>query len=278
MSLATSLVDVGRRTHRGVREITLLGVLYAGYSVTRTFADQNLGRARDHAVELQSVEQGLGLNLEGPLNQWLLGSPLLRVFASYWYASLHYVVTAVVLVWLYRRSRATSYLPARRALVLASLAGLACYLLMPLAPPRFMPGYIDILHVTAPLGWWGADASAPRGLGGYTNELAAFPSLHAGWALWVALVVTRETRSRRWRTLAWAYAVATAAVIVGTGNHWILDVVGGWAVVLAGWFIAAQPVGRRTAQPAASRASALRTSSGSEVVHIGGSEARRKAP
>ena len=270
MSLATSLVDVGRRTHRGVLEVVLLGVLYAGYSVTRTFADQNLGRAREHAAELQSVERVLGLNFEGPLNQWLLGSPLLRVFASYWYASLHYLVTVLVLVWLYRRSRAASYLPARRALVVASLAGLACYLLLPLAPPRFMPGYIDILHVTAPHGWWGADASAPRGLGGYTNELAAFPSLHAGWALWVALVVARETRSRGWRALAWAYAVGTAAVIVGTGNHWILDVVGGWAVVLGGWLL--------VAHPAARRASALRTSSGSEVVHIGGSEARRKVP
>jgi len=30
-----------------------------------------------------------------------------------------------------------------------------------------------------------------------TNQLAAFPSLHAGWALWVALAITAATASRR---------------------------------------------------------------------------------
>ena len=57
---------------------------------------------------------------------------------------------------------------------------------------------------------------------------------------------------------------------IGRGVDLILDIVGGWAVVLGGWFLAAQPAARR--------ASALRTSSGSEVVHIGGSDARKKVP
>ena len=44
------------------------------------------------------------------------------------------------------------------------------------------------------LGWWGSDASAPRGLGELTNQLAAMPSLHVGWAVWVAWVVCRLAR------------------------------------------------------------------------------------
>lgn len=116
-----------------------------------------------------------------------------------------------MLIWLYRRS-ATQYVTARRALVVATIIGLAFYLLVPTAPPRLIGGaYIDILSQHVQAGWWGADASAPRGLGGITNELAAMPSLHAGWALWVALV------------------------IVGTANHWVLDVVVGWLVVGAGF-------------------------------------------
>jgi membrane-associated phospholipid phosphatase len=228
---------MSRRTPRGIYEIALLGVLYAGYSVTRLFADDDAARAREHALSLVSTERALGLDREGSLNHLFLTSETLRLLGSYWYATLHYVVTVVVLVWLYRRGRATSYLPARRALVLASLAALACYLLVPMAPPRFLPGYVDVLHLTAADGWWGGDASAPRGLGELTNQLAAFPSLHAGWSLWVALVVTRELRSVWARGLAWAYVAGTAAVIVGTGNHWILDVVGGWAVVLAAWLL-----------------------------------------
>jgi hypothetical protein len=75
-------------------------------------------------------------------------------------------------------------------------------------------------------------------VGGLTNELAAFPSLHAGWALWVALVVRRTTRNYWARGLAWTHALITALVVIGTGNHWILDVAAGWAVVIvAMWLV-----------------------------------------
>ena len=65
-----------------------------------------------------------------------------------------------------------------------------------MAPPRMLPGYVDVLATTSVHGWWGSDASAPKGLGGLTNELAAMPSLHVGWALWCAWVVFLCTRSR----------------------------------------------------------------------------------
>ncbi len=75
-------------------------------------------------------------------------------------------------------------------------------------------------------------------MGQLTNQLAAFPSLHAGWALWVALVVRRNTRNYWLRGLAWMHAAITAAVVIGTGNHWILDVAVGWAVVIvAMWLV-----------------------------------------
>ena len=74
-------------------------------------------------------------------------------------------------------------------------------MLMPTAPPRFIGGYVDVLSLHAADGWWGADASAPRGLGGLTNELAAFPSLHAGWSLWVALAL-QVYATRKWVRVA----------------------------------------------------------------------------
>jgi membrane-associated phospholipid phosphatase len=116
--------------------------------------------------------------------------------------------------------------------------GLACYLLLPTAPPRMMNGFTDVLSLHAADGWWSTDASAPKGMGGLTNELAAFPSLHAGWALWVALVVRRSTRKYWARGLAWGHALITAVVVIGTGNHWILDVAAGWAlVIVAMWLV-----------------------------------------
>ena len=176
------------------------------------------------------------LDVEGLLNGWFVARAALGLVASYWYATLHYLVTAAVLVWLYRRG-AADYLPARPALAMATILGLVLYLMVPMAPPRLLDGYVDVLQLHASAGWWGGDASAPRGLGGLTNQLAAFPSLHAGWALWVALVVRRHVPVRWVRGLAWAYAAGTTIVIVGTANHWLLDAVVGWIVVLAAWEI-----------------------------------------
>ena len=140
----------------------------------------------------------------------------------------------MVLVWLYRRGPAT-YAPARRALLLATVLGLVLYLLLPMAPPRLTAGTSTCSACTRPTAGGASEASAPRGLGGFTNQLAAFPSLHAGWALWVALAIRSATANRASRAFGWTHAAVTALVVVGTGNHWVLDAVVGWLVVAAAW-------------------------------------------
>jgi hypothetical protein len=104
-------------------------------------------------------------------------------------------------------------------------------------------GYVDVLAQTAPYGWWSDHASAPVGLDGLTNELAAMPSLHVGWAIWVAWAVAGHT-GRRGRTLAIAYAVGTVIVVIGTGNHWVLDAVAG-ALLMGFAIVAVDASGRR---------------------------------
>jgi hypothetical protein len=222
---------------RGVREIILIGALYIFYCITRTFADGDLGPAQDRAGDLHSLERVLQIDWEHSINNWFVAHAWAAIPACYWYAAAHYVVTLFVLVWLWRKGP-QHYTPARWALVVSCVLGLACYLLLPTAPPRMLSGYTDVLSLHAADGWWSTDASAPKGMGGLTNELAAFPSLHAGWALWVALVVRRSTRNSWARGLAWAHAAITAIVVIGTGNHWILDVCAGWAlVIVAMWLV-----------------------------------------
>lgn len=224
-------------------ELTLVLTLYVLYSGSRLFADDALRPAIARAQELLHVERLIGLHWEASLNQVFVEMKVLGLLSSYWYATAHYVVTAAALVWLYRLGE-RQYVPARRALVAATLVGLALYLLLPTAPPRFVDGYVDVLSLHAADGWWGSDASAPKGLGGLTNQLAAFPSLHAGWALWVAVVVQLHARTPWVRSLGWAHALITAVVIVGTGNHWVLDAVAGWLVIGIGFLIAVR-LGRR---------------------------------
>lgn len=225
-------VPVMHRVRRGLIELAFLSVLYVAYSASRLIASNDFAPARGRALDIRGFEQDWRFAIEGWLNEKFVSIDWLGVFGSYWYATTHYVVTIIALIWLYRRS-ATEYVTARRALVLATLGGLMFYLLAPTAPPRLIDGlYVDVLRMHADAGWWGADASAPRGFGSWTNELAAFPSLHAGWALWVALVLIRAGVPRIWRLLGLAYALTMAIVIVGTGNHWILDVLVGWILVI----------------------------------------------
>jgi hypothetical protein len=250
-------LDQGKRMPRwarGILELLLILALWVVYSLARLLADTNMGPALRRANELIHVEELLGIRWESPLNQLFTDHRVLGLAGSYWYATLHYVVTAAVLVWLWRLG-ADRYGPARRALVIGTMLGLLAYISLPTAPPRFIQGYVDVLSLHAADGWWGADASAPRGLGGLTNELAAFPSLHAGWSLWVALAL-QIYATRYWvRVLGWLYAIGTAIVIVGTGNHWVIDAIVGWMVIIVGW-AAADAIGRiplnralRKAQP-----------------------------
>jgi hypothetical protein len=227
---------------RGIFELVLIVALWVVYSLARLLADTNMQPALRRANELVDIEGLIGIQWEVPLNRLFTDYRLIGLLGSYWYATLHYVVTAGVLIWLWRLG-ADRYGPARRALVIGTLLGLLAYISLPTAPPRFIGGYVDVLSLHAADGWWGADASAPRGLGGLTNELAAFPSLHAGWSLWVALAL-QIYASRKWvRVLGWLYALGTAVVIVGTGNHWVIDAIVGWLVIAAGW-AAAEALGR----------------------------------
>lgn len=230
-------LTLGRHVGRGVSEIILIGLLYVVYCVSRTIASTALTPAHNRAAKILAIEKHLGIAWEHTLNHWFVTDRALAVFGSYWYATMHYIVTLVVLIWLYSKGQ-KAYLPARRALVAATLIALGCFLLIPTMPPRlFGGGYVDILRTTANVGWWGGAASAPKGLGQLTNQLAAFPSLHSGWALWVAIVLWQNASWRFVRYLGWLYAATMAFVIVGTANHWVLDTICGWLVVGIGYLV-----------------------------------------
>lgn len=217
---------------RGVLELLFTATLYVIYDSSRLLASGNIEHAKARAQQLLRIERAIGIDWEHTLNNWFTQHDTFGLLACYWYSTAHYILTLVVLVWLYFKGR-HAYLPARRALLVGTMLALALYLMLPTAPPRFM-GYTDVLALHTDQGWWGSDASAPRGLGDLTNQLAAFPSLHCGWALWVAIQVHRNCRNWVVRLLAWTAAAMTAIAVIGTGNHWILDVIVGWMVIVVG--------------------------------------------
>jgi hypothetical protein len=75
---------------------------------------------------------------------------------------------------------------------------------------------------------------------GLSNQYAAMPSLHVGWAVWVAVQLRAHSTRAAVRRWAWTYPALTTLVVVATANHYVLDAVAGAAVALAGQAIAAR--------------------------------------
>ena len=239
------------RIHPGLREVMLLAALWIGYSASRMLADHDLRAARQRATDVLDVERLLHLNLEAGLNSALSAVPSIAVPMSFWYASLHYLVTPAVLAFIFWKHR-TDYRQARNGLVIGSAIGLAAYVLIPTAPPRLMGGgYVDTLAQSAAYGWWSGHASAPAGLGGLTNELAAMPSLHVGWTVWVAWAMWRYV-GRTGHVLSVLYVAGTTLVVIATGNHWLLDAAMGALVVAIGIAVASRLVVDSSPAPAES--------------------------
>jgi PAP2 superfamily len=259
-----------RRPAAWWREVALVAVLYVAYDVSRGLRNGTTKAADSNGSWLFHAEHSMHLDVERTLNQGLVHAPVLAVMASYFYATLHFVVTPTVLIWLYRR-HPLDYGRARSSLAVATVMGLVVFWLVPTTPPRLLPGagFHDTMAGVSGWGWWGGDGSAPRGLGSLTNQLAAMPSLHVGWALWAGYWIVRRTSSRYVRGLGIAYPTLTALVVMSTANHYLLDVVAGAADVALGAGIIAvwirvRPVEQRrpAARPrAATRATRTRHTS-----------------
>ncbi|MEP7201516.1 MAG: phosphatase PAP2 family protein [Ilumatobacteraceae bacterium] len=103
------------------------------------------------------------------------------------------------------------------------------YYVFPVMPPRLVPflGFRDTM-ITHPSPW----RVSPIPIWNIGNPYAAMPSLHVAWSIWVCMAVLATTRSLWIRSAACAYPFVTMVAIVGTGNHYVLDAVGGGLVVI----------------------------------------------
>ncbi|MFJ3820346.1 phosphatase PAP2 family protein [Streptomyces nodosus] len=261
--------EVGPRTRpRWWTELPLILLVYFSYSAGRLLARGDVSTAVDHGLAILRLEKLLHINAEHPLNRLFTQEAWLGVPADFWYASLHYLVTPLLLIWMFRR-RAEHYRAVRTWLMTSTFIGLIGFTLLPTCPPRLLSaghGFVDTMAQYSSYGWWGGEASAPRGLGGMTNQYAAMPSLHVGWALWCGVMLWRHGGNRWARAAGVAYPLLTTIVVMGTANHYFLDAVAGAAVMGLG-FLLTGPVTRALdtlrALPATRLAPAAGTSSAS---------------
>lgn len=220
-------------------ELLLIRVTYAAYAQVRLAATDDsstAGRAtaEHHGDQILAAERFLHIDVEHWANHAVVKVGRLRGFFDFYYESFHFLVPMAVLAVLCLR-RPVDYRWARSVLGFTTLIALVGFWLYPLAPPRLMPhlGIIDTVHGVQ-------DFSKPDygTLTAVTNQYAAMPSLHFGWSLWCGLTIV--VLAPRWwmKALGLLHPLFTVSAIVATGNHWVLDAVGGAAVVGAGFGLA----------------------------------------
>ncbi|WP_369258491.1 bifunctional glycosyltransferase 87/phosphatase PAP2 family protein [Streptomyces sp. R35] len=232
-------------------ELLLIRVGYSAYQQVRLAATggTNAGgraTAEHHGEQILAIERFLHIDIEHWANHAVVKVGFLRDFFDFYYESFHFVVPLTVLGVLYVR-RPGDYRWARSALGFATLFALVGFWLYPLAPPRLLPGLgvIDTVHGVQ-------DFSKPDygTLTALTNQYAAMPSLHFGWSLWCGLVIAILAPKWWMKALGLLHPLFTVSAIVATGNHWVLDAVGGAVVVSAGFGLTHLLQGPRPRTPA----------------------------
>ncbi len=161
-------------------------MFYLVYSAIRNANEGGTAEAFTHAKELIRIQEVLGINHEQVLQQWALHFKPLIVACNYFYGSLHFVVTAGVGIFLFRKW-SDDWPLWRNTLAITTGLALIGFILWPLMPPRLLPesyGFVDTLAKYPT--FWSFNSGAVSKI---SNQFAAMPSVHCAWALWCTCVM-----------------------------------------------------------------------------------------
>jgi len=90
---------------RGLRELFMIAVVYSMYDASRFIVEGHQTTALQHAIGVLHLENMMDIAWEQTINAYVSTHEFLAVPADYMYATLHYLVTPIVLVWMWRCHR-----------------------------------------------------------------------------------------------------------------------------------------------------------------------------
>ncbi len=164
---------------------------------------------------------------------------------------LHFALPLVTgfILWVWRRSHYYDFVA---ALILLSLVGFVTFVLIPTAPPWYAaqvgalngPNGQPVISYLKP----GAFDTLANFFGFksdyiYTyvfydvnpNGFAAWPSLHVGYPFLSFLVLRRAFGKIGW--IGFAYTLLVAFSVMYTGDHWLIDCIGGVAYAYVAYYV-----------------------------------------
>lgn len=231
------------------REVLYVALFYGLYTLVRNLHGSvlSISEAERNAARIVDWERAVRLFQEERIQEFFLPHEWFIKFLNVYYGTAHFIVTIGVLLWLFH-VQTDRYRQWRNVLFMTTGLALVGYMTFPLAPPRLLApefGFVDTLKTVG--GLWDFDSGA---VAKASNQYAAMPSLHVGWALWCAAAIMPILRHTLSRVLISLYPALTISAIVITGNHYWADVFGG-ALIFALGYVAAVAVERRISKASA---------------------------
>jgi hypothetical protein len=239
--MAAVTAAVARRLPRGWSHLAFQFALWMGfyvaYQVARGLADDGGTQAAlANGQWVIDFQRGLGSMFEVGLQNAVESSGLLIQAMSLTYWLSQFAVVGLALIWVYFKAHEHFY-GFRNVLIVGNLIGLVGYVLVPTAPPRMFPdaGFTDTLAAHSSVNHSSTLVAFAA------NPYAAMPSLHALDSLIVGVVMAVVVR-RRWAKALWlAWPPWVWLAVMGTGNHFWLDVAAGVLVAAVAGAIVYRP-------------------------------------
>ncbi len=217
-----------------IRELIVAGTAYLIYMFARkVILSDIVPVATDNAHKVVALEQKLHFFWEPGWQSWAIENTKWLVITMNWaYIMTFFPVIALTAIVFYLRDR-PRYIFYRNVILTSYVLALLVFILFPLTPPRMLGpefGLVDAIAEYGPAVYGG------REMAFFYNAFAAMPSLHFGWTILFGILFW-NTRGPRWATpwlKLWGvcYPALTFFAITLTGNHYILDAMGGAVVAM----------------------------------------------
>lgn len=158
----------------------------------------------------------------------------------------HFIFPVAMSVYFWIRHR-TEWVRYVRRFATVLFAGVATYIVLPTAPPWMASSPESPYQIMEPLerttgrgwNWLGLETVNSVILRGqqWANPTAAVPSLHAAFALFMVVFIWKRVQSRWVQGLLALFPVAMGLCLVYFAEHYVIDVLMGWAYVGASFWL-----------------------------------------
>jgi hypothetical protein len=206
-------------------QVVLLGSFEIVYAVSGLYGRGQARTAVAHARGVIGLERRWGIFWEHGVQNWAMRRHMVMDVANHTYFLSQLGVSSAFLLWAYLR-RPEHFERVRNAFLAVNLVSVAVLFAYPLAPPRLVPGagFSDTMSSSA------VNLHSEL-IDALNNPYSAMPSLHASYALVLGIAGVALSRTL-WAKLLWAmYPLLITFSIVASGNHFVLDALGGFAAL-----------------------------------------------